>query len=453
MKIDSKLEDKYTTLDDIDDIRKNVGFHFTPIQNLESILENGLDPRIGANASGTLGQSAIPKTYISYGLEGVMQLYNRILNLSLEGKIIDFQDPSHKTFLPNTAQTRNIDSRLSILEGFEFVRQYMENNIYLVFGVTMSQYEHTLEDNELDEINDKIHTFTDENGENICDKIDFLNDQIEILINDINTNHSEEIDRYRTQRDRLAIEVWRKSSYLVSEKQGRLLNEDEEIIIDKIDYNDERLRWVNFEKNPHNTHTRIIEEQDGKISGIPILPQNIYQFSSDGESRGNGVQFFEKMYSFIKQSDRVSLQAINCVDVNLFNLFHEYVNLIEQYKIQNPKLLTVRPSQVVELDNGQTITYPEGITLDLDNISSYPGLEDFAQKASQYYQVERKKCSQIRKQLKERKEIGPDKPIINMETFVAKAIRDGVTSEDVIEAEKNEEKTTDKDIGEVLKND
>ena len=56
---------KLASLDEFKSLRKDIGFHFTSQSNIESIMNEGLRPVIGDNASGGLGQSAIPKTYIS----------------------------------------------------------------------------------------------------------------------------------------------------------------------------------------------------------------------------------------------------------------------------------------------------------------------------------------------------------------------------------------------------
>lgn len=123
---------KLALLKDFRSIRENVAFHFTSQRNIESILNEGLRPLIGDNASGGLGQSAIEKTYVSYGLEGVLQLYNRLISASFQQRIGDFNGISHKPFVPDSAKDKDSKDSLSIIEGFEMIRQYMEDNVYFI---------------------------------------------------------------------------------------------------------------------------------------------------------------------------------------------------------------------------------------------------------------------------------------------------------------------------------
>ena len=150
------MENRFLSLDNIEDIRNNIGFHFTSKQNLEAILNTGLQARLGANSTGALGRAVIPKPYVSYGLEGVLQLYNRFLNLAGEMPISCFQGQSYAPFIQDNIKKNGPDYKMSIVESFEFVRQYMENNVYLMFKSQMSQYEHSISDEQLVEINNTI---------------------------------------------------------------------------------------------------------------------------------------------------------------------------------------------------------------------------------------------------------------------------------------------------------
>lgn len=390
------MEGTTATLDDVKDLRKNIGFHFTPKQNLESILKTGLVPRFGRNSSGALGQSAIPKTYISYGLEGVLQLYNRLLNLPLEGELENFQDIDHKAFLPESVAGNNPDYKLNVLESFEFIRQYMENNVYLMFDAPMSEHEHTLSELELSQLNQVIRSLENEDGVNIYDRVDFLNDEIKRMSNDRENDNSAQKLAYIQERNKLAIEVWNRTKGYVQQKQGALINGELPLVIDKIDYNDERLCWTNFGQNPHNTHTRILE-QDGKLTGEQITSKALRIFSEDGTTQANGIQFFEQMYSRVLDTDLTNLQNAKVVDVNLLEQFSKYVRLVEQYKQFG--LLVERPSKTF-VDGNETITFDSSLVVDLTNISKYPGLAEFAQESQTIYEEERKRSSDLRKELK-----------------------------------------------------
>lgn len=390
------------TLDDFKDLRKDVGFHFTPKQNLESILETGLLPKRGDNSTGTLGQSAIPKPYVSYGLEGVLQMYNRLLNIPREGELKDFQDISHIAFIPENIKNNDPNYQLSILEGFEFIRQYMENNIYLMFDAPMSKYEHTLTDVEILQLNERIEGLTDENGVNIFQRVKFINDEIRRLSEDKTPENESKITEYVKERDQLSIGIYEKTKKEVFQKRGALLNGDNALVLDTIDYNDERLCWTNFEKNPHNTHT-IIVNKDGNLAGMPIPAESMGAFSVDGVNVANGLQFFEQIYDRTEKTDLTNLQNPRVVDINLLEQFSEYIRLVEQYREEG--LLRMRPEQTIT-DGKKTITYDESFVVDLSDPSKYPGLEEFAQRVQTYYTEGKVKKKEIRQRLKsEQKEM------------------------------------------------
>ena len=133
------------TLKEYEDLRKNVSFHFTPMQNLDNILENGLVSNFGDNSTGILGQSAIPKVYISYGLEGVMQLYNRILNLSQEGALEHFQGASHKPFIPKNLQGNDMNYKMisidpSMVTDEDVIMHTNDNKDGVVVSMTYSSF-------------------------------------------------------------------------------------------------------------------------------------------------------------------------------------------------------------------------------------------------------------------------------------------------------------------------
>lgn len=175
------MENRFLSLDNIEDIRNNIGFHFTSKQNLEAILNTGLQARLGANSTGALGRAVIPKPYVSYGLEGVLQLYNRFLNLAGEMPISCFQGQSYAPFIQDNIKKNGPNYIMSIVERFEFVRQYMENNVYLMFNSQTSQYEHSISDEQLVEINNTIKNMVDENGDSVVSKINDLNRKIKSL--------------------------------------------------------------------------------------------------------------------------------------------------------------------------------------------------------------------------------------------------------------------------------
>lgn len=184
---------------------------------------------------------------------------------------------------------------------------------------------------------------------------------------------------------------------MVDKKRGPLLNEKDDPIIDIIDFNDEKLSWMNYEKNPHNAHTRIVKK-DERWQGIPVNPEKMHVFSRDGNRPSNGVEFFHDIYSRVQESDLTRLQTPDTVDKNLLGLFFEYVELVEQYKKNG--LLIERPASD-QIRDGKKVRIDGSLVVDLSNIQQYPGLEDFSHNAQIFYKEEEKNCGKIIEKLQD----------------------------------------------------
>lgn len=377
--------DKKVSLDEFEDIRRNIAFHFTSQSNMDSILEEGLRPQIGDNSSGGLGQSAIEKTYLSYGIEGVLQLYNRLLVASFGQSINDFNGISHKPFLPDSAFSEPKRESLSKVEGFEFIRQYMEDNVYFVFDAPVTQYEGELKTEDISEINAMIPTL-EENGINLKQRHKELDKQITKLVREGAEENKSEILQLVDERNRIAIYIREQTMRALSSKRGKLLNEAENPIMEQVDYNDERLVWINQIERPHNAHTRIVEE-DGKPQGVRITNDRLRIFSHDDTSISNGLDFLDASLGLVDPAkDQIFLDLYDkpeCHDCNLLYKFQEYLRLVEQYKAQG--LLDLKPATTYEID-GKTRTVPERYVMDMTNIEKYPGLQDFMIGLDEYYE-------------------------------------------------------------------
>ena len=381
-----EIDDKLALLEDYRSIRENVAFHFTSQSNIKSILSEGLRPLIGDNSSGGLGQSAIEKTYISYGLEGVLQLYNRLISASFQQRIGDFNGISHKPFVPDSAKDKGSKDSLSIIEGFEMIRQYMEDNVYFIFDATKTQYEHSISDEDLEMVNSSISDLN-ESGINIVEKFEELNDKITDLVRQDAYGNKEEIIRLVDERNRLTLVVREKTLPIIDRLRGTLLNEEDNPIMEEIDYNDERLLWINQMKAPHNTHTRIIDS-DGRPRGVRITADMLRLFSHDGKHQSNGLDFLNSMLSQVNPNDVIYLDSPRCHDCNLLFKFQEYVQLVKQYESRG--LLVARPEETIEID-GKKRTIPERQVMDLTHIEKYPGLAEFIEGLEQYYESHRYK--------------------------------------------------------------
>ena len=381
-----EINKKLTSLKDFRSIRENIAFHFTSKSNIESILSEGLRPLIGDNASGGLGQSAIEKTYISYGLNGVLQLYNRLISASFQQCLGDLSGFSHKPFVPDSAKNKSPKDSLSIIEGFEMIRQYMEDNVYFIFNAPKTQYEYNISDEELERINHSISELSD-SGINIVKQFGELNDRITELVRQNSQGNKEEILKLVSERNRLAILVREKTLPIINNQRGRILNESENPIMEEIDYNDERLIWINQMKAPHNTHTRIIEN-NGRPQGVRITKDMLRLFSQNGKNPANGLEFLKAMLDQVNPNDQIYLNNAKCHDCNLLFKFLEYVQLVEKYKSNG--LLVTKPEETIEI-GARKKTIPERQVMDLTNIQKYPGLAEFIKDLQQYYEEHRYK--------------------------------------------------------------
>jgi hypothetical protein len=383
------FDTKLANFNNFENIRKNVAFHFTSKKNVQSILNEGLRPLIGDNSSGGLGQSAIEKTYISYGLEGVLQLYNRLVLASFQQNIGDFNGIAHKPFVPDSAKNKSSNENLSMLEGFEMIRQYMEDNVYFIFDAPQTQYEHDLSDSDLKNINSTISELKD-SGTNVVERVHELNKRITELAHQNIPDNKDEILELVSERNRLAILAREKTLPMVNSIRGNVLNENQNPIMEEIDYNDERLIWINQMKKPHNTHTKIIEN-NGKLQGVRITKDMLQLFSQDNEKVANGLEFLNSALEQTTPADQLyidSSEKPSCHDCNMLFKFHEYLELVEKYKSMG--LMITKPETTYEIGNGKRIM-PERQVMDLENISKYPGLSEFEEDLEKYYEDNRYK--------------------------------------------------------------
>lgn len=126
----------------VEDIFREMAFHFSPKGKESSISKDGLLSQIGTNSSGTLGKEATPRISFSCGINGMMQMFNHTLGLFGQMEVSKLK--TYKECIPNFATIINDEDRkgktLSVLEAFEATRKYMDDNIYYVFGLNPVEY-------------------------------------------------------------------------------------------------------------------------------------------------------------------------------------------------------------------------------------------------------------------------------------------------------------------------
>ena len=378
---------KLITVNEIEDLRNNIGFHFTPSGNAKFISEGGLKPLTGDLSSGNLGKEAIDNVFFSYGLEGVLQLYNNLLYFSHKAySIHDLQTNTFAPFMPYTNHTPL--EHLSMLEGFELVRQYMENNQYIVFEAKETKYsERDLTGEEIEKINQTLKTLKSkvDDDQPIYDQIKILDKKIsEENHKPLSLRNVDLIEQYQAQRNSLAIQLYNKSREIVDDIRG---SETDSGTFDRCDFDFGKLEWHTqvVDKNdktalPHNAHTKIVEE-NGNLIGSSINSNDLYLLSIDGIKAANGIEVLQALYSKTTLNDNLTIDNRPM----LLGLFLEYIKLVDMYK-NNPStsglLIKKEPSQYIVA--GVESIVPERVSLDMTMMQNYPGLIEFEEKLNEY---------------------------------------------------------------------
>lgn len=358
-------EKKLITVKNIEDIRNNIGFHFTPSSNVPNIVSEGLKPLTGDLSSGNLGKEAIDNVFFSYGLEGALQIYNNLLYFSNTAySLQDLQTNTFSPFIPKTNH-QDLSEHLTLIEGFELVRQYMANNSYFVFNMQETEYSGANPTGEqisnINKILKNIKESDDKDG-SIYAKIRELDSKIKEL-------KGEDKEEAYNQRNQLAIELYQKSKKLIDEIRG---TEEKGGNFDRCDFDFGKLEWHTqvVDKNdrtalPHNAHTKLIKN-DGGLIGSPIKSDELFLFSLDGIKPANGIDFLRAMYSQVKPDDSLTMDNRPM----LLGLFLEYTKLMEPY-IEAP---------------------------DMSNLEQYPGLVELVEKINNYVESHKQKGEAYRQQ-------------------------------------------------------
>lgn len=118
-------------------------FHYTNKQNLDSILENGLEPRIGENA---LYVEKTPKVFFAKGEKGIITIMDVWLKW-LTGKIstgkfkywlgtaIYMKIPFCIKSIPNNMVKKSLISKEKRLKAYEKMKEILDNSIFLILDL------------------------------------------------------------------------------------------------------------------------------------------------------------------------------------------------------------------------------------------------------------------------------------------------------------------------------
>lgn len=317
---------------DIDFKNRTYGFHFTSKETENGLSKTGLEARIGVNSSGKLGKEAIPKVFFSNGITGALMTFNRIANIPADGKpnrntvamiAKDYYKylpdrikafvPEEKRGLPSLEQEdineliRKLDNNgiytLDYCEAFDFLRDWMSDNMYTIFVAEPSQYENELTEQDIDEINAARNP-------QILGEIETIDKAISL------STDNNEIQRLNEERKRLSIEVRKQCIEVASQKRGAKLVDG---FFDKEDYNEEHCV---FGVQPlNNTHSAIY---DDKILGKSVLPSDLKKVSSD--DKVDAITIIQKLFEQRDISEEYAMRGSK-YDVRLLEFFLQFLKL------------------------------------------------------------------------------------------------------------------------------
>jgi len=318
---------KSVDIKDIDFGEKNYGFHFTSQENENSFDEKGLEARIGVNSSGKLGKEANPKVFFSNGVRGALMTFNRTTNIpSSRGSIAMLVKDYYrylpdriKAFVPEKKRNlsfleeediinllKSLDEAkifsLDYCETFEFMENFMRDNMYLIFEAEPSRYEHELTQEDIEEINESRDS-------EVLAQIDVLDEKIDICEDET------EIQRLTNERNALSRKIRKQCIEVASQKRGEKLFDG---FFDIEDYNEEHCEFLI--QPPNNTHSAVMENNVGKA----VSSKQLRKLSSD--SRVDAVTLISKM---LEQRDVTQEYAMRGKknDVRLIEFFVEYLKL------------------------------------------------------------------------------------------------------------------------------
>lgn len=314
-------------IENLDFKGKNYGFHFTPQINESGFEKTGLEARIGVNSSGKLGKEAIPKVFFSNGINGALMTFNRMTNIPPAKGSIAMIVKDYYRYLPNRIKSfvpedkRKLESltdediqllierlngegiyELDYCESFEFMRDFMSENMYLFFDAEPSRYQNELTSTDIEEINAARNPETLAQIDDLDARIDACEDK-------------EEIARLNRERQILSREVRRQCMEVASQKRGAKLFDG---FFDIEDYNEEHCEFLVQPLN--NTHSAI------KYNGIgkDVPAEQLRKLSTRG--RVDAVTLISKMF---EQRDSTSEYAMRGkkYDARLIEFFLEYLKL------------------------------------------------------------------------------------------------------------------------------
>ena len=401
------------------------GFHFTFVANNPSISATGLRPQIGTNSKGGLGKEANGKTFFSLGVEGTMQIFNRLINLATEMNMKTLEDaPDKQEFLMDFQKEYGTDN-LSMLEAFEYMRRYAEKLNYFVFPIKEPEYNGDIDEDklpqQLKDVNKEM-LFTPievpsmqigpKNVQIILNQAYVLLDEFKRDMEDKSKSPKEREDAKKNfAKTEKALAFMQKFDSIQSVKEGyegtlieitdvkdtfkaidflssnlstktpelrdakldlaetrsAMINQvriksvaaidairgeaDQESLAkanyERIDFNEDRVEWVDQEAKPHNAHTLLRfpgrgVDINGHIESAKIGSDDVRLLSNSKGKPASAIDMIKTLFIKAREVDKSCMESFRMnipngqVDTNLIYEFLKYCEIYKQYG-DNPK--------------------------------------------------------------------------------------------------------------------
>ncbi len=419
----SYIHDKYENIGEvnIDDIAENA-FHFTSMKNNPGISGEGLIPIIGANSKDEFGKEAISKVFFARGIKGTMQIFNRLVILGYEVPLNALKSKTDRARYLLDMQKKEDDDRenLSILEAFEYARKSMEESNYFTFEIHDTEYDKKLNEEILQQQIENINTHLDsikgiqitatfnEKEKKILDRIiesikeqriaknkniekmlaaqeffkcdngetiilnnpkltaEGIDECIDELLKENENALSKKLNRIRKQ---ITIAVRRESKTVVNNLiRGKIIPEScIGANAERIDYNEDKMEWIDTKRYPHNCHTMVVDFDDDieEITaprGIGIGKEKLQLLSIDGKKPASTVDIVKEFYEHATPEERkkFSLTMPNGQkDRMMIGDFLEYVDIYERCN-RDPEILR---DELEKLQESILERYPDSKTI------------------------------------------------------------------------------------------
>ena len=338
----------------------SVGVRYGYRGNYDPNIEE-INGQRGANSDGLLGKEVNPKIFYAHGIDGALQIFNRNVNLVFQSSIQFLSDDVHKQYFPSTVETDiengNPDRNLTPMEAIEYARRYLDSFVTYAFDERMTQYENPeLTDERLSEIEAKIESYeavpafsdgtiisveegknggpaeirlqkqTPENSKPVVlrDLIKSLDAQMEIFYAQGATDLNPEFGIIKAKRGELSMMLRKVATEMLRDSLGNVVSDGN---VERYIFNEDKIRLIDIEKNPHNCYTAQELTEDGRLVARPIGEKDGLTVVTSGGKPAKYLDVITDLHSSY-QGDRPTIKG----DIDFIGMLGEYNGLVKGAK-------------------------------------------------------------------------------------------------------------------------